>query len=363
MIKINRNRNKNLDGLRGLASLVVVAHHLLLTLPWVDSRSGFQTHSLKGEFKFSFANLVEYSPFHLLYAGSEAVIVFFVLSGYVLVFAVSRENTSHYLKNRMLRLYLPIVGCILVATLFAKLRSYRGNTGYSHWVTGQSFHLHLRDVVQNMWVLDGTTSLNSSLWSMRYEIVFSMLILVITSVKFQKRIQNLMISLICLNLIMYIGLRLQLDLLQWMPIFFIGSSLHFLKIQDKYSGIRMILGLLLLLFPWYLAGYGYHSSLLFQRIVATAGAFLIIDASRTKNLYITKVLSSSISSFLGKISYSLYLVHVPIILCGCSYFSPPTNISTFLLHCIILLPIIFIVAVTCNRLFENPVLHYIHKNS
>jgi peptidoglycan/LPS O-acetylase OafA/YrhL len=361
MIKINPNRDKNLDGLRGIASLVVVAHHLLLTLPWVDSRSGFQTNAPRGTFNYNFANLLEYSPFHLLYAGSEAVIVFFVLSGYVLVFAVSREKTSNYLKNRLLRLYLPIAGCVLVATLFAKLRSQRGNTGYSHWVTGQSFHLHLRDVVQNMWVLDGTTSLDSSLWSMRYEIVFSMIILVVTSIQIQKKFKFFMISLVFLNLILYIALRMQLDLLQWMPIFFIGSSLHFLKIQDKYSGIRLILGLLLLLFPWYLAGYGYHSSLLFQRIVAAAGALLIVDASRAKNLYITKILSSRLTSFLGKISYSLYLVHVPIILCVCSYFTPPTSISTFLFFCIIILSMIFLVAIICNRLFEQPVLNYIHK--
>jgi len=77
-------RYTSLDGLRGLASLVVLVHHCFLISPQlaaaVDSNG-------TGPFE-SWVWWVTFTPVHLLWAGQEAVIVFFILSGFVLTNAI-----------------------------------------------------------------------------------------------------------------------------------------------------------------------------------------------------------------------------------------------------------------------------------
>src|SRR4051794_11612155 len=83
-----------LDSLRGLAALtVVICHALWLCKPDTPLRdlyhAGIQSaHSVRGlvqwlrEMPVSF--LIETSPLHLFVAGHEAVILFYLLSGFVL---------------------------------------------------------------------------------------------------------------------------------------------------------------------------------------------------------------------------------------------------------------------------------------
>jgi peptidoglycan/LPS O-acetylase OafA/YrhL len=111
-------RVKNLDGLRGLAALVVVMHHHLLTIPWFSERVSENSFSKPGVFVgVNLHNLIEYSPLHVFYAGTEAVTIFFVLSGYVLVFAVKKSDIKNYLRFRLYRLYVPIFGAVCFSFL------------------------------------------------------------------------------------------------------------------------------------------------------------------------------------------------------------------------------------------------------
>ena len=66
-----------LDGLRGLAAVVVLIHHILETVPAlaeVGARPGVVPTG-------TFNRILTQSPLHLLWAGHEAVLIFFVLSG------------------------------------------------------------------------------------------------------------------------------------------------------------------------------------------------------------------------------------------------------------------------------------------
>ncbi len=65
-------RYEELDSLRGLAALSVFFSHMYLMF----------NESMVSTFLF------EYGPFRAFIAGSEAVILFFVLSGFVLVYSV-----------------------------------------------------------------------------------------------------------------------------------------------------------------------------------------------------------------------------------------------------------------------------------
>ncbi|MEH7247503.1 acyltransferase family protein, partial [Neobacillus niacini] len=72
------NRLEELDSLRGIASLTVVIHHTLLTLPIF--LAAHQHEQINSTIVKIFTN----SPLHIIWGGHEAVILFFVLSGFVL---------------------------------------------------------------------------------------------------------------------------------------------------------------------------------------------------------------------------------------------------------------------------------------
>src|SRR6476646_6648538 len=98
-------RRTALDGLRGLAALVVVFHHVLLTWPgWANAYLG------------SHGNALAYSPLHVVLDGTFAVYVFFVLSGYVLTLQSERlSRWRGYYGARLARLYLPVWGSVAFA--------------------------------------------------------------------------------------------------------------------------------------------------------------------------------------------------------------------------------------------------------
>jgi peptidoglycan/LPS O-acetylase OafA/YrhL len=79
-------RLRSLDGLRGVAAIVVVAYHSLLISP---SLAEIVVNNQPAE-PGSFWDLLLHSPLRILIAGNEAVIVFFVLSGLVLTLQVRR---------------------------------------------------------------------------------------------------------------------------------------------------------------------------------------------------------------------------------------------------------------------------------
>ncbi|WP_443147193.1 acyltransferase family protein [Paenibacillus sp. KACC 21273] len=71
---------KYLDGLRGLAALIVVISHFVVAFyPSLYNGSIDSVHTQK-----SLELWISKSPFNLFYNGNFAVCVFFVLSGYVL---------------------------------------------------------------------------------------------------------------------------------------------------------------------------------------------------------------------------------------------------------------------------------------
>ena len=71
----------SLDGLRGLAALVVVVHHCLLTQP---AFSDFFFSKWTTQPRTAVQGALFETPARLVWAGYEAVILFYVLSGLVL---------------------------------------------------------------------------------------------------------------------------------------------------------------------------------------------------------------------------------------------------------------------------------------
>src|SRR6478672_4372173 len=110
-----QTRVTQLDGLRGIAALVVIACHLLSTLPGIGNVV-FDDRSAPLD---AAGHWAVFSPLHVLWNGTPAVHVFFVLSGFVLILPFTRGDkatrwTTYYAK-RLLRLYLPAWAALAVA--------------------------------------------------------------------------------------------------------------------------------------------------------------------------------------------------------------------------------------------------------
>ena len=168
------SRVRSLDGLRGLAALIVVFHHALLTSPTL-ARVNYGTppgtvHGIHW--------LLSYTPLHLLWAGPEAVFVFFVLSGFVLFLPTEsvRFRWAPYYPRRLLRLYLPVIGSVLFAWLSVILVPPRVINGASLWLDHHHLHVGLGRVLHDMALLGGVSLLNGPLWSLKWEVLFSVLL-------------------------------------------------------------------------------------------------------------------------------------------------------------------------------------------
>jgi peptidoglycan/LPS O-acetylase OafA/YrhL len=137
--------NFNLEALRGVAALFVVWHHLLF-IPGVLGLTP------SGMWAFS-------APGHL------CVLVFFMLSGYVIGIAHPEPLTRHtipsYLKKRALRLY-PIYFISIVFTFLVAPVHYAASTIASHFAMAQ------------VW-LSPVVAENAPVWSLHYEVVYYLL--------------------------------------------------------------------------------------------------------------------------------------------------------------------------------------------
>lgn len=102
-----------LDGLRGLAAVIVVFHHALYTNPAFPGTPGGGAAPAGSVMWW-----ISYTPLKFLTAGAESVIVFFVLSGLVVTLPVVRHRGFDwvaYFPRRVVRLMVPVTASVLLA--------------------------------------------------------------------------------------------------------------------------------------------------------------------------------------------------------------------------------------------------------
>ncbi|PEW67433.1 acyltransferase [Bacillus thuringiensis] len=314
------NRIKELDSIRGLAALTVVFGHFCLMLP-------------------SLPNSIKFSPLRFLWAGGEAVIVFYVLSGFVLSMALYHSKTNYwgYLIKRFVRIYIPYYFWIIVTfVLFILFSSYEV-VGLRDWFYDRwQGPITKLDILNHFVLLNNffTENYNPVIWSlaqeMRISIVFPLLFLLFYKLNWKKTILfALSFSLISVVLnMLHIGkaegfYNGYADTLHFTSMFMVGMLLF--KYQEKliYSyrnmkkfkkGFLITLGVILYLYSILIYGFSRNDTTFLIKdwgVVMGVSIFIIMAMS---NLKVKAFLNKSVFVYLGEISYSIYLCHFPIMM-------------------------------------------------
>lgn len=312
-------RITQLDGLRGLAALVVVACHVVSTLPGIGSAvSGERSVGLNTAEAWAV-----FSPLHLLWNGTPAVHVFFVLSGFVLVLPFTRPGAvrswAQYYAKRFFRLYLPAWGSLAVAVALMTIIPRSASPLQSPWADIYVTDPSVGQVFKDGLLLLTASTINTPLWSLKWEVAFSLLLPAYVLVALRwRRFWHVKIGLALL--LALAGALLDQDWMSYLPIFAIGAVLGAERdrIRELTQSWPRSVWFFVAAAGVFLANAEWISPeqpIPGVEAVVTAGALLIvllfISCRSAKRLGDTAA-----AQWLGRVSFSLYLVHLPIILAG-----------------------------------------------
>ena len=310
-------RVTQLDGLRGIAALVVVACHLLSVLPGIGKVvSDDRTAPLSPA-----GGWAVFSPLHILWNGTPAVHVFFVLSGFVLILPFTKAGPGRgwapYYAKRLLRLYVPAWASLALAVALIVLIPRTESPLQSIWADMFVVDPTLGRVAKDSLLLLGASTVNTPLWTLRWEIAFSLLLPLYVFVALRwRRFWHLKLGIVLA--LAATGAVLNADWLIYLPIFAIGAILGVERdrIRDLTRRWPRLIwlpvtaaGLLLANAEWISRGQPVPA----VEALITAGSTLLVLVFLLTSPA-KKLGDTAAAQWLGKISFSLYLVHLPVIL-------------------------------------------------
>ncbi len=304
-------RYTRLDGLRGLLSIIVAFNHsfMVLAIPWfadIWNQNIFAYHDLQSKLQ---------QLFMLVGNGGLAVSVFFVLSGFVLAESAKKweftfsEALTFYIR-RLLRLYPVYLFLILFSALYMwsgfQYRTFPIASTWFHW--WMNFEMTLKELSYNLtfvhMYIGGVT------WTLR--VILSASLVIPFMMYLSKKLS------IPANILVYILLALatfklldyhKFNDFRYLYMFYLGILIP--RFQSSFESIsgRTIA---LLTPPLTLTAlyFRYLHEIHLAGIVESFIAFLflgILAYNYKQNIF--NFLESQVFQFLGKISYSLYLVH------------------------------------------------------
>jgi peptidoglycan/LPS O-acetylase OafA/YrhL len=328
-------KNLGLEGLRGIASLIVaIGHFTFVFFPYLGSVFTPVPGSVPA---FNFERWVQYPPFSIFFSAEAAVCVFFVMSGYVLTTKFLATDNVSVLQaaasKRYLRLVLPSCASVIfawaLATSGAIITRDSATIGVAGWVPAWyvgpfSFFGALFDGLIGA-PLFAHTSLNPPLWTIQVELIGSIFLFSMLAV-FGRRLLPLtlwsiffaaLLGFMSPNMLFYVS-------------FLVGAMLNYarpwLLKRPALCAVFALIGLIGLAYSHNsvfaflrvlhlpnLSPYGPNFDLNQRLFWNTAGAILLVSGV-IGSARVNQVFSERIPVYLGKISFSLYVVHVPILM-------------------------------------------------
>ena len=324
-----QQRVRQLDSVRGLAALSVVFYHFLLVFPLIYNDTS-------GQSAFWLINLFKYSPLRAAAAGYQAVLLFFLLSGFVLSLPFYEGRAGNYpafIVKRICRLYLPYLGAVAAAVTLDWLCSRHGIAALSDWFNRTWTATPTPDLIfRHVLLVDSFNSneYDPVLWSlvqeMRLSLIFPLLMFCVNRYpwKFTLGVGIGVGSIGGFLFSLYPSYTNDIFLsLECVGLFILGALLakHRLVLVQAYHRLPRWAhyalfagGLVCYTLPWWL--YGVQLLRVFGilgDIVVVLGASTLMILALASPRLSTLLLRGPLT-FLGKISFSLYLYHVIILL-------------------------------------------------
>lgn len=314
-----QSRVTQLDGLRGLAALVVVACHALSTLPGIGSAvSGDRSAGLNTAEAWAV-----FSPLHVLWNGTPAVHVFFVLSGFVLVLPFTRPGAAakwaQYYAKRFFRLYLPAWASLAVAVALMTAIPRSASPLQSPWADIYVTDPSMGQVLKDGLLMLNASTINTPLWSLKWEVLFSLLLPVYVLVALRwRRFWHLKIVLALL--LAAAGALLDVEALSYLPIFAVGAVLgaERERIRELTRPWPRFVWFFVAAAGIFLANAEWISP---EQPIPGVEAVVTVGATLIVLLFVScrsakRLGDTAAAQWLGRVSFSLYLVHLPVILAG-----------------------------------------------
>ncbi|AKB33494.1 acyltransferase, putative [Methanosarcina siciliae HI350] len=315
-----------LDGLRGVAAVNVMIMHFFVALaPAMVYGSEMPSHF--GQLDLLFSN----TPFGLIGAGNFSVCIFFTLSGYVLTQKYFKTKDNGVIISsavrRYLRLFVPVFAAVMFSYLLASAGLYRsyletmavsaGSNYRGYWDFTPGIVDAVKEAVWDSFFVGGKTPYNPVLWTMNIEFFGSMLVFAMALLFGSLRnrwtfyLASTVLFLNSYYLAFIIGMAFADTSSSKMPVFKTDNNI--------LLSIILVSGLFLGSYPLSPVTTGSLYAFLNTGFFKTPeAAYHIIGAGMIMYVLLNSrglqaVFSSPLPLFLGKISYSLYLVHFLVI--------------------------------------------------
>lgn len=306
MIKINQNCSSFLNISRAVAALLVLVGHIYMIVFIA------QVEGEKNIFKTFFEFISSF--------GHQAVMVFFVMSGFLVsksaMKAINENNLSKYFINRFVRLYIVLIPALILtffmdSVLINQLKEYVDMaqiTLIENRTSTVSFVgniLFLQDIFVPRFGSNGPVwSLANEFW---YYVLYPLLVLIFfRQLKSGKKV-------FIASLIMGILLILPISIIKLFVLWLIGASIWYIKKPIIEKPI-ISLTIFLIVFTSSFMDFFHHSPFGFISEVGIATSFALIINSlifyekNTVNRYYRRI-----SHVFADFSYSLYLLHFPLL--------------------------------------------------
>jgi peptidoglycan/LPS O-acetylase OafA/YrhL len=314
-------RYKSLDALRGIAAFTVVLHHVFNVFPQSESFLKI----LDPENWIRWEMWLRYSPLRTFVGGRPAVVLFFVMSGFVLAIQYEKSVSVPYgefILKRFCRIYLPFLAALLFAASLATLTLPVPVEGLSHWFNEKSWTaMPTAEVIMRHLVMTGIISdmqLNNVMWSLVHELRISFVFPLIAAavLMFKRRSAVLfggmwIISEFLGRMVTPDGFAASLfDSVGYVLFFAVGASCYFhrqvlIRLTARvHPGVVIGMAIVLMALPPGVFG---------AELVYGVASVALIGLS-ISNKSAVKVLETKPLLWLGQVSYSLYLFHLPILL-------------------------------------------------
>lgn len=327
-----------LNGLRGLAAFIVVLHHFSLAFyPAVYSGVAKKAHILSYPIEVAIAK----TPLNLIFSGNFAVCIFFILSGYVLTYKYFKVNELEILASgavrRYFRLGIPILFSMFLAFVFMKFHLFYNQEASlitksdwwlaTFWTFPPNFFAMLKEALWGVLLNKDYSSYNTILWTMNYEFLGSMLVFSLAALFGKVRNRYWIYTLIaCLFFFDKTNYYYSAFVIGVMLGDIYSQKTNLSLFNNRFSTLLLLIsGLFLGSYPFELNVEGTMYQYMKLGILQNPGAqyhilgalFIMLALLNSKRLQ--AFFSKVPFIFLGKISFSLYLLHLIFICSFSSY--------------------------------------------